>query len=103
MDSIWNAYVTCQEHTENECDGDRSAKEYAIRDQIVIVTTNGNICEKLWLNPWLEKLRKSYDWNLANLCQKGMKYESAAAGEEETSVFEVNKVGAYSYQRIRNE
>ena len=51
----------------------------------------------------MEKLRKSYDWNLANLCQKGMKYESAAAGEEETSVFEVNKVGAYSYQRIRNE
>ena len=39
--------MTCQEHTENQCDGDRSAKEYAIRDQIVIVTTNGNICEKL--------------------------------------------------------
>ena len=32
-----------------------------------------------------------------------MKHESAAAGEENTFRFEVNKVGAYSYKRIRNE
>ena len=30
-------------------------------------------------------------------------YESAAAGEEKIPGCEVNKVGAYSYQRIRNE
>ena len=43
------------------------------------------------------------NWNLAELRQKGMKYESAAAGEEKISGCEVNKAGAYSYQRIRNE
>ena len=37
------------------------------------------------------------------LCQKGMKYESTAAGKEKISGFEANKVGAYSYQRIKNE
>ena len=43
------------------------------------------------------------NWNLAEVCQKEMKHESAAAGEENTFRFEVNKVGAYSYKRIRNE
>ena len=38
-------------------------------------------------------------WELAKLRQKGMKYESIAAGEEKISGCEVNKVGAYSYQR----
>ena len=37
------------------------------------------------------------------LCQKGMKYESTAAGKEKISGFEANKVGAYSYQRIKNK
>ena len=32
-----------------------------------------------------------------------MKYESATAGEEKISDCEVHKVGAYSYQRIRNK
>ena len=32
-----------------------------------------------------------------------MKYDSTAAGEEEISGCDVNKVGAYSYQRNRNE
>ena len=32
-----------------------------------------------------------------------MKYESAAAGEEKTSGCEVNKVGADSYQKIRDK
>ena len=43
------------------------------------------------------------NWNLAELRQKGMKYESAAAREEKIFGCEVNKVGAYFYQRIRNE
>ena len=43
------------------------------------------------------------NWKLAELCQKGMKYESAAVREEKISVCEVNKVGAYSYQNIQNE
>ena len=32
-----------------------------------------------------------------------MKYENAAPGEEKISGCEVNKVGAHSYQRIKNE
>ena len=75
-----------------ECDSDCSAEAYAIRDQIVIGTTNENIREKSMIK----------NWNLAELRQKGMKYESAAAGEEKISG-EVNKTGAYSYQRIKNE
>ena len=43
------------------------------------------------------------NWNLAELYRKGIKYVSAAAGEEKISGYKVNKVGAYSYQRIRNE
>ena len=43
------------------------------------------------------------NWKLAELRQKGMKYESAAAGEEKISGCDVNKVGACSYQRIKNE
>ena len=43
------------------------------------------------------------NWKLAELHQKGIKYESAAAGEEKISGCKVNKVGAYSYQRIIDE
>ena len=43
------------------------------------------------------------NWKLAVLRQKGMQYESAAVGEEKISGCDVNKVGAYSYQRIKNE
>ena len=32
-----------------------------------------------------------------------MKYESGAAGEEKISSCELDKVGAFSYQRIKNE
>ena len=32
-----------------------------------------------------------------------MKYESAAAGEGKTSGCEANKVGAHSYQKIRDK
>ena len=43
------------------------------------------------------------NWKLAELRQKGMKSESAAAGEEKISGCDGNKVGAYFYQRIKNE
>ena len=43
------------------------------------------------------------NWKLVELCQKGMKYESAATGEKKVSGCHINKVGAYSYQRIKNE
>ena len=65
-----------------ECDSDYSAEEYAICDQIVIGTTNENICEKTMIR----------SWNLTELRQKGMKYESAAAIEEKISGCKVNKV-----------
>ena len=76
-----------------EYDSDRSAEEYAIRDQIVPGTTNENICEKAMIK----------NWKLAELRQKGMKYDSAAAGEEKISGCKVNKVGVSSDQRIKNE
>ena len=76
-----------------ECNSDCSAEEYAIHDQIVIGRTNENICKKARIK----------SLNLAKLRQKGMKYESTAAGKEKISGFEANKVGAYSYQRIKNE
>ena len=76
-----------------ECDRDCSTEEYWILDQIVIGTTNENIREKAMIK----------NWNLAELRQKRMKYESAAAGEEKISGCEVNKIGAYFDQRIRNE
>ena len=69
-----------------ECDSD-------CNDQIVIETTNENIREIAMIK----------NWNLAELRLKGMKYDSAAAGEEKISGCEVNKVCAYSYQRIKNE
>ena len=79
--------------TSSECDSDCSAEEYVIHDQIVIVTTNGNIREKAMIK----------NWNLTELRQKGMKYKSTVAGEGKISGYEINKVGDSSYQRIRNE
>ena len=76
-----------------KCDSNCSAEEYPIRDQIVIGTTNENTREKSMIK----------NWKLAELRQKGMKYERAAAGEEKISGCDINKVGAYSYQRIKNK
>ena len=76
-----------------ECDSDCSAEEYVIGDQIVIGTTNETIRGKAMIK----------NWKLAELRQKGMKYASAAAGEEKISGSDVNKVGAYSYQRVKNK
>ena len=76
-----------------QSDSDCSAKEYKIRHQIVIGTTNKNIHKKAMIK----------NWNLAKLHQKGMKYESTATGEEKISGCKANKVGAYSDQRMGNE
>ena len=43
------------------------------------------------------------NWNVAELRQKGMKYESAAAGEEKIFGCEVNKVGAYFIKELETE
>ena len=42
------------------------------------------------------------NWKLAKLRQKGIKYENAAGGEGKISGCEVDKVGVYSYQKVRN-
>ena len=62
-----------------------------MRDQIVISTNNEAISEKAMLQ----------NWNLGELRQNGMKYESAAAGEERTSCAAINKLGSYSYRSVK--
>ena len=57
-----------------------------IHDQIVIGTTSENLHKKATIE----------NWKLAKL-------ESTASGEEKISGCEVNKVGAYSYQRTKNK
>ena len=71
------------------CEGTKNcqAEEFAIRDQIVIRTTNDTIREKAMLK----------DWNLIDLRTNGVKYESVAAGEERISRVHINKLGAYSF------
>ena len=39
--------------------------------------------------------------NLEELCQNGMKYKNAVAGEERISVAAINKLGSYSYCSIK--
>ena len=63
----------------------------AVRDQIVIGTTNSKIRE--------EALLKS--WDLTTLRTEGMKLESATRGEAEISGGAVNKVGKYSYSNLK--
>ena len=74
-----------------ECTKGCRAEELAIRDQIVIGTTNNTIREKVMLK----------DWNLIDFCTNGMKYESA--GGEKISGVHINKLGAYSYRKLTNE
>ena len=71
-----------------------TAEEVAVRDQIIIGTTNNKIRE--------EALMKS--WALKDLRVEGMKLESASRGEAEISgSAEVNKLGRYSYSNIRSQ
>ena len=66
-------------------------EEYAMRGQTVIATSNETTPERAMLN----------NWSLQGLLQNGMKYESAAAGEEKTSGGAINKLGSYSYRSIK--
>ena len=67
------------------------AEEFAIRDQTVIGTINEVICEKAMLK----------NWNLQELCQNGMKNESAAAGEERISGGVINKISPYKFSNLK--
>ena len=72
-----------------------NADKIAVRDQVVIGTTNLKIRE--------EALLKS--WNLTDLRKEGMKMESAMRGESEISAGSdagVNKIGKYSYKSLKN-
>ena len=74
-----------------------NADKIAIRDQVVIGTTNSKIRE--------EALLKS--WELGELRLEGMKIEAATRGESEIAASNtpvaVNKVGKYSYKSLRNK
>ena len=73
------------------CKKNCSAKEFAIRYQIVIGTKNEVIREKAMLK----------NWNLQELRKNGMKYEIAAAGEEKISGGELNKISPYSFRNLK--
>ena len=73
------------------CKKNCSAEEFAIRDQIVIGTNNEVIREKAMLKNWhLQELRKN-----------GMKYESAAAGEEKMLGGTLNKTSPYLFRNLK--
>lgn len=80
-------------HCQFKCKHDDcTAAETSVRDQIVIGTHEDSIRE--------EALKKS--WDLQTLRQEGMKMESAAKGGAEISSGTVNKLGKYSFTRIRS-
>ena len=68
-----------------------SVEEFAIRDQIVIGTNNKVICEKAMLK----------NWNLQELHKNGMKYKSAAAGEEKILGGALNKIIPYLFCNLK--
>lgn len=70
---------------------DCTAENVAIRDQIIIGTSNDKIRE--------EALKKS--WDLATLRKEGMHMESAYKGAEALSADTINKIGKYS-QKYKN-
>ena len=75
------------------CKKNCSAEEFARRDQIVIGITNEVIREKAMLK----------NWNLKDLHQNGMKYESAAAGEEKISGGAINKISPYKLSNLKKK
>ncbi|ESO88021.1 hypothetical protein LOTGIDRAFT_166042 [Lottia gigantea] len=78
-------------HCAFKCDSPTcTAESTAIRDQIIIGTSNNNISEEALLR----------DWNLTDLCQKGMAMESAARGGIEIAGETLNRVGQYSYNSL---
>ena len=79
----------CQLKCNNE---DCTAEEIAIRDQIVIGTHSNEIRD--------EALRKS--WDLATLRKEGMQIESASRGGLEIAGEKIDKMGKYSYQKMKD-
>ena len=72
---------------------DCSAETTAIRDQIIIGTTDSRIREKALLD----------SWNLATLRTEGTKMESASRGEAAISGGAVNKISNYSFSNLKNK
>ena len=82
------------QHCEFKCDNDRcTAEEISIRDQIIIGTHCKEIRE--------EALRKS--WDLVTLRKEGMQMESAARGGAEIGGESIDKVGKYSYGKMKDK
>lgn len=78
-----------------KCDSDACySDKIAVRDQVIIGTTNSKIRQ--------EALLKS--WNLEQLRHEGMQIEAAMRGESEISSSDgigVNKIGKYSYKTLK--
>ena len=70
-----------------------TATTNAIRDQVVIGTSNEKVKEQALLK----------SWDFENLRKEGMKIESASRGEETISHASVSKIGSYSYKNIEKK
>ena len=70
---------------------DCSAESTAVRDQILIGTINNEIRE--------QELLKS--WNLTDLHKRGMHIESATKGGAAIAGDAINKVGTYSFSKLK--
>ena len=71
----------------NDC----TAEATAIRDQLIIGTPDGKIREKALLE----------SWDLNRLRTEGIKIESASRGEAEISGGTVNRLGRYSFSKLK--
>ena len=81
-------------HCSFKCESaDCCAEDTAIRDQIIIGMKNNNIRQGA--------LKRS--WDLQTLRQEGMKIESAERGGAEIHGEDVYKMGAYSFQKLKNK
>ena len=72
---------------------DCTAAQTAVRDQIVIGTNSKEIREEALLR----------SWDLKTLRHEGMKLESALKGGAEITGEQINKVGRYSYSRLKDQ
>ena len=81
-------------HCSFNCDSDDcTAEKTAIRDQILIGTSNNDIRD--------EALKKS--WELNELRQEGMQMESAArSGAQIANESPLHRIGKYSYSHVKN-
>ena len=81
-------------HCNFNCDSDDcTAEKTAIRDQILIGTSNNNIRD--------EALKQS--WELNELRQEGMKMESAArSGAQISNESTLHRIGKYAYSHLKD-